>query len=830
MSKDISSCLESRKLVFAGDSTIRQIFWATSKKLDAKGAEWDISAIEADMTGKKKHKDLTFERFGVNLEFYWDPYLNSTKLQEKLAKYKHSTNEIRDVSQPVEDAALILVGGGLWHAKNLEVAPLADFALSMVNVVSSMRPNLIDETPYKRFGALNEVDSVNDLLLVAPVQVPVYERLSPARATTITSEQILGLNNMLLERTLQSHAQVLWSYTRMSQDRPSALGADGLHVMDDVASRQADILLNLRCNNLIAARGSHPYNRTCCTSYSGLGLTPGTLLASVVALRICVWLLMVKKAFRRSFMIPPRSTIYALFCLFLAVSYCFIADRSQYLDKHQKQWNPQIFNVLMGLGFLMGVISIRRSGPDHLKLTQGTQRSILPLDEPFLSRHQSDEWRGWMQFVILIYHYLGASKVLWIYEIVRVLVASYLFMTGFGHTFYFLKSRNYSLTRVASVLVRVNLLSCILPPLMETDYLFYYFAPLVSFWYLVLYFTLRVRQNWNESAPMVISKIVISAFLTTALTRINGILEAIFWFLSLTCRINWSASEWRFRTGLDLYIVYVGMLAAAIYLALQKASENSTSRKNQIIGPSGRLTVVIWSHFNFIRIAAVLLALIFLPAFWALTRRSPNKYDYNWWQPYISFFPILAFLVLRNSTQWLRNHHSAVFARLGRMSLETYTLQFHIWLAGDTKGLLRTGLFKWMQESEWAAPLASVGDTLDVIVCTMVFLGVSEYVACATADVTAWIVDPGKVRKKEESSDGLEASRDLISGGRITRAKDEGADLPRTRSDDQLQDEKEKENVNGLWGRVAGAFERDLRVRLGALLLLMWILNWVSRS
>jgi hypothetical protein len=38
-----------------------------------------------------------------------------------------------------------------------------------------------------------------------------------------------------------------------------------------------------------------------------------------------------------------------------------------------------------------------------------------------------------MQFVVLLHHFFGTPKVLWVYQMIRLIVASYLFMTGFGH-------------------------------------------------------------------------------------------------------------------------------------------------------------------------------------------------------------------------------------------------------------------------------------------------------------------------------------------------------------------------------------------------------------
>ncbi|TKA80528.1 hypothetical protein B0A49_01019 [Cryomyces minteri] len=550
-------------------------------------------------------------------------------------------------------------------------------------------------------------EGVGDQVFFAPVQKPYFDLLEPDRAATLTPNKIREMNDCLEQSYSGKGLHVLWSYLHTTSQGRAAFRNDGLHVTDSVADTQADILLNLRCNNEAVRTHKYPYDRTCCMSY-----TPYTPIQSfgffvcvssywALATLRCIGIVLGQEQPRRpdslikTFGVTSDrkrglSVLMALHTLTVALLYCFCADRTHVLNKVTKYYTASGFSILCYIILALGAISIRSSVRlfEPSREPERTSASTYcQFDESFLSRDQTEEWKGWMQFVVLVYHYTGASQQPEIYKFVRLLVASCLFLTGYGHAAFFYKKQNYSLKRVAMVLVRLNLLSCALPYMMRTEYLFYYFAPLSSFWFLVVYFTMRFCQSRNAQLGFLVAKSVVSAVLVVSFTKTPGILEAIFKMLEVTCNIHWNLKEWRFRLELDQYVVFVGMLAAIAYarisaiLAMSATSDDVPSR-------------LIRRYFILTRSIVTAVSLLTMPAYWFLTNRLADKHAYSAWHPYLSPLPILAFVFIRNSHAQLRRHHVVIYAWLGRCSLETFTLQFHIWLAADTKGLLSTGLFR----------------------------------------------------------------------------------------------------------------------------------------
>ncbi|CZS93565.1 uncharacterized protein RCO7_09527 [Rhynchosporium graminicola] len=786
---DIQECFQDKKLVFVGDSTTRQIFWAVARKIDLQKAQREIEVM---LDLDEKHTDLEFEADGIKVQFIWDPWLNSTRLAEELELFKAYSPA---TSEGAQSAGLVLLGTpGLWYARHGQENYFKDFRTAIDAIIPYMdHPSENNTSIPVPMTLASRHDSPN-LLLLAPIQVPRYEALSPSRVETMTPEKIDQMNAFLQQASAHSRADVVWSYSLMTWDGDSPYEASGLHVVENVANAKAEVLLNLRCNADAAGKG-FPFDRTCCSNYTQPGGAQWTLILGGMLILPTILFCQRKRVARIESMLPQSEVIVALTGFTLIVCYCFYTDRTQIFDKVHKKFEMNQFLFGCGIAVAIGILSIQRC-----KSISASAKKPREID--FLPREQTDEWKGWMQAIVLIYHYTHGSSHLGIYQIIRLLIAAYLFMTGYGHAMFFLKSEDYSIRRCLAVLIRLNLLSCVLPYMMRTNYLFYYFAPLVSFWFLVIYFTLKIGHVHNSSLTFLIGKIFISATLTTAFTKIPGALEFVGTVLHHMCSISWNIPEWRFRASLDLYIVYMGMIIAAISFRSSRLGSGSVKTTAAI----DRLILLTVKFRLLFRAVLVTLALGLPPGMWGLLRKSHTKQDYNWWQPYISFIPVLCYIVLRNSLQVFRNYHSTVFAWLGRCSLETYILQYHIWLAGDAKGLLRIGLWD---------------SRVETLMLTAVFFWVSWHMAEATQTLTRWIVGNTACHIRKHSDN------DEIAG-----EKNSPYLLPKLKSGDVALPTSHFSSSTGgsaRFGNVLTKLGNSLKLRVSLIMFIMWLGNVTYR-
>jgi hypothetical protein len=246
---------------------------------------------------------------------------------------------------------------------------------------------------------------------------------------------------------------------------------------------------------------------------------------------------------------------------------------------------------------------------------------------------------------------------------------------------------------------------------------------------------MAIASQYNDRTIFLLGKMLLSMALVTSFMHESWLLEWIFELLEVVFKIRWSAKEWAFRFNLDLWIVYFGMFAA---LGVIKAREHR-------LMDHPRWPVIVNS--------GALLSIITLAWFFAFELIQESKFTYNGWHPYVSFLPIAAFVVLRNATPLLRSTSSQLFSFIGTCSLETFIIQFHLWLAGDTKGILLI-----IPGTGWRP--------VNAVLTTIIFVFVSNEVARATGHITTWICDT-----KNETLPTTATNVSSISNAQATRAQ-----------------------------------------------------------
>lgn len=131
--------------------------------------------------------------------------------------------------------------------------------------------------------------------------------------------------------------------------------------------------------------------------------------------------------------------------------------------------------------------------------------------------------------------------------------------------------------------------------------------------------------------------------------------------------------EWYFRSTLDHWSTYLGMV-----FALNYPITSLFFRKLEAMSPVK----------HFVGKAAVALGLCSIFYFWVTGPFLQPKLSYNLTNSYFGFVPLITYIYLRNLTPTLRSYSLDLLHEIGKTTLETYLMQHHIWLTSDAKSLL----------------------------------------------------------------------------------------------------------------------------------------------
>jgi len=260
--KDIGTCMKARRVVFIGDSVTRQLFFSFAHKADA-------SLPVRPASDAEKHIDYTYRsKSGVDFNFYWDPYLNTTYTQDVLS----ATANFAEPGQPRDSQPplMLILGSGLWYLRHSDLTGGLPAWSKRIETT---------------FNAISKGGSkIASTVVFLPVEAVVVEELREDRRLSMHPADIEAMNADLSNRIAPPTIS-LWSHdgTLVGGGAPStpplpiafplafnkmldaSQSTDGLHFSSTITSAQINVLLNYQCNEALPTK--FPRDHTCCRAY-----------------------------------------------------------------------------------------------------------------------------------------------------------------------------------------------------------------------------------------------------------------------------------------------------------------------------------------------------------------------------------------------------------------------------------------------------------------------------------------------------------------------------------------------------------------------------------
>lgn len=343
----------------------------------------------------------------------------------------------------------------------------------------------------------------------------------------------------------------------------------------------------------------------------------------------------------------------------------------------------------------------------------GIQSLATTSHADFLNRDQTEEWKGWMQLLFVLYHYFKAGET---YNVIRIFIAAYVWMTGYNNFCFFSKYNDYSFVRLIKMLFRLNFLVVIVMIVMRREYIQYYVCGLHTFYFLCVYITMGIGKDKNKSDGFMALKIAFLFVVMIVLYDIPNVSTNLFNNIFAPFPFLWyqgSLYEWLFRTKLDHLATVFGMIFAWQLPRVEAALSSIEGQR-----PAVRNTI------------QTLLFILFISPiyFWFSGHYFEDKFKYNDKHFYVSILPILGYVLARNVSTYLRKHCMFFFTWFGKVTLETYILQFHLWLSDDAG----TKLLFWRD-----LPL------LNFVIMSCIFLYVSYLAFHLTTTLSDFFIPKG---------------------------------------------------------------------------------------
>lgn len=650
---------------------MRQLYWAAATRLDV--TKQQIAVLDFYLE-ENKQKDLFFDANGVLLEFIWDPWLNSSDFSDQLARFRQPAGPNKYGMERNDSPGLLVVGTpGLWAARHGGDEYMDLFRNGVDQLLPYMKEDLDSFVMSQPRQPNRATEWLPNQLHVVPVPIPNYKRLTRARRASMTPDKINAMNTYLRSWPETAQTRIPWVFNQMVEGDPDAYNEDGIHVAKDIRERALSVLLNERCN-----AGFKPELQRSgslgCISHARPGLVQ---ICVLIVCAVVAALLAVKREDT-----ALTATVEALAPLAFAGLMSFLVERTHVFMKADRLWDGTTATVVFVAFCAASVVSIR--------YFQGGEARFMP-------REHTDEWKGWLQVLMLLLSYFDGGSSLIAHKALRLVAAGYIFLSTYGHATYFLTTGDFSPRRAAAVLLRLNLLNCLLAFVVDNRFTVHHFTALISISFLATYGIFAVKKNSNGDMVVLVGKVVAAALLVNLVVFPTGLVRHAIDFTNTVSRSTLDSRKVSEALIKDGVTPFVGMLAACVSHHVTRLRGESPpepkSRAASILDKLilrvsdakllklGRFHLGAYAALNLTVLVSLLILL--LPD-WVMH----DKPRYDIFHRFLSPLIVLAGTYLRSHTPILRATNLALPGWLGRIALETYILHHHVWLAGSGSSIL----------------------------------------------------------------------------------------------------------------------------------------------
>jgi hypothetical protein len=231
---------------------------------------------------------------------------------------------------------------------------------------------------------------------------------------------------------------------------------------------------------------------------------------------------------------------------------------------------------------------------------------------------------------------------------------------------------------------------------------------------------------------------------------ICGLVHVLFYETPAVNSLELFSHEYFFRFQSDKYSAYIGIVSGFFWdkfkTYMKWAYNNDHDVENEQLHT--KIISARWAQ----RLGGVGL----MAGWYLLFGHIQDKFTYNPIHPFVFWMPIAGWLMVRNSSKWLTEVHCGVMEFFGRITLETYVLQFHLFMCQDVQHI----------------PIVIPGSgpdgslflrTLNMLLCGCIFVGTAWWARRVTVSTQTTVTElvnlamkgPGATLEAEEEGIAL---------------------------------------------------------------------------